>query len=192
MKNLLTLTLIFVLLGTFLLFWIARPEYALQQAVSGNGKTGQAPKADSYMRGIEMNTYSKEGNLEFNLQAQEANFFKNDNLYILEQPHLTAFDAKNPTLPWELTAKTGRMFNNGNRIVFNGDVRLWQLSGLDELKELTSPDMTLFPQKKLAETDSRVKIQTPHVITHGTGMSADLSRETFTLLHNVSGTHDGQ
>jgi LPS export ABC transporter protein LptC len=91
-----------------------------------------------------------------------------------------------PTRHWLLTAASGHVPAGSQRIQFEGDVQIRDLSS-DTSPRVTSDRLDLDMQKNIASTNSPVRIAFgPHVLT-ARGLWADLKGETLRLESQVNG-----
>ncbi len=186
MRNLLLTIMLLGATGVFLLFWLSPPEVFLKKTISDSE---ELPKADSYMLNIDKLDFDENGAKAYHLDATEARHFNRGNLLELDQPNMTVFNPSKGAHPWQMTAEKGSIYNNGARAVFIGDVYAWQNTESNIKNELRTDRLVLFPEKHIAETESRVIITTPKGKTTGVGMWADLNSERFKLLSKVKGVH---
>ncbi|MGV6806670.1 MAG: LPS export ABC transporter periplasmic protein LptC [bacterium] len=189
MKNFLTLSAILFFLGMFLSFWDSPPQYFLSR-VENIQTEDDTPKADSFMRNITSSKFSESGEREILITATNAEFFEPTGRLTFSDPHLT-FYGNESGVPWELSSRLGEAVDNAQRITLHENVRMWQTLKLDDLYELKTESLNIYPSQKLASTDDAVNISGPQGVTRGTGMVADMENETFDLLADVEGVHRG-
>ena len=189
MKNLLPVSLVLILIGLFLLFWESQPEYFIQEKYQQGNSQQPAPKAESFMLQLDMQNFNISGQLNYQLLAKEASFYNNGNYYSLKNPHITAYDKENNAPPWELTADEGKVFDQGKKVELLNNVRMWQIEKLNQVKEITTSELTLFPEDKTMRSDSRVQLSSQQHVTSGTGLRANFARKVFTLQKDVKGVH---
>jgi lipopolysaccharide export system protein LptC len=186
MRNILLTIMLLGSTGIFLLFWLSPPEAFLQKPASD---TTELPNADSYMLKISKLDFNKEGSKAFSLNAIEARHFRRNNKLELDQPKLITYNQQEPNKPWQMNADKGTILKGGERAIFIGNVYAWQDLESGTKNELQTNKLILFPDKQMAETDSKVTITTPRGETIGVGMKADLNSELFKLLSRVKGVH---
>ncbi|MCB1615548.1 MAG: LPS export ABC transporter periplasmic protein LptC [Pseudomonadales bacterium] len=92
--------------------------------------------------------------------------------------------------PWHLRANKGSILENGETVLLNGDVQLWQTRSDIRQTELATEMLILKPQDKYAETDKPVMIKTLSSQTQATGMKTWLDKEYIELVSGVSGHHE--
>ena len=189
MRNILLTIMLLGSTGIFLLFWLSPPEAFLQKPASD---TEELPKADSYMLNISKLDFGKKGAKAFSLEATEARHFRRSNKLELDQPKLISYNQQQSDTPWHMNADKGTILKGGERATFQGNVYAWQDLESGGKNELRTDKLILFPDKHIAETDSKVTITTPRGETVGIGMWADLNSELFKLLSRVKGVHHVQ
>ncbi|HBD11610.1 MAG TPA: LPS export ABC transporter periplasmic protein LptC, partial [Porticoccaceae bacterium] len=84
------------------------------------------PQASSYMINSETRKYDERGRLHLILTTERGQFFEAKKQFAMDAPIVVALDRDSRKPPWRLTAKTGTVFNNGDHIVFQGDVHARQ------------------------------------------------------------------
>lgn len=186
MKNSFLAGLLVIAMVLFVAFWDSPPEMFLGKE---KAKEAAASKANSYMTQSTTRKFDEFGQLAFVLKTTKGQFFKGQNRFVVDQPEITASGADTGEAPWQMTARTGVVFNRGERIVMRGDVHAWQESPPDASRFKT-PELTYYPEKEIAETDRRVTISSPGSRVSGVGMKASLAKQTFHLLAQVKSRHD--
>lgn len=165
MKNSILASLLVIAMVLFVSFWDSPPEMFLGKEAA---KQAAASKANSYMTQSTTRKFDEFGQLTFVLKTSEGQFFKDQNRFVVDLPEITAFGTDIEEAPWEMTAKTGVVFNRGQRIIMRGDVHAWQEAppGASHFK---TPELTYYPEKEIAETSRPVTISSPD---HGSAVSA--------------------
>jgi len=80
-------------IGGFLLIWESPPESFLKPQT---GKVEKLPSADSYMREIISFKFSATGARQFTLSSDNASYYNNKSLLVVENPKLNAAQTSNP------------------------------------------------------------------------------------------------
>ncbi len=110
-----------------------------------------------------------------------------DDFTTLEEPVLTLYAEGNS---WFVSAKQGRITEQGNLFKLIDAVRVWQEKDGIAVLELTTHELWIYVNDKLVKTDGRVKINTPQGSLEATGMEVNLASKNIKLLHRVRGHHE--
>ncbi len=186
MKNSLLAGLLLVAIASFVSFWDSPPEIFLGKE---KAKETTTSKADSYMTLSTTRKFDEFGQLAFIMRTTQGQFFKGQNRFVVDQPEITASGSNTEEAPWQMTARTGVVFNRGERIVMRGNVHAWQETP-PGASHFRTPELVYYPEKELAETDRPVTISSPGSQVSGVGMKASLAQQTFHLLAQVKSRHD--
>lgn len=186
MKNSFFAGLLVIAMVLFVSFWDSPPEMFLGKEKE---KEAAASKANSYMTQSTTRKFDEFGQLAFVLNTTQGQFFKGQNRFVVDQPQITSSGTDADEAFWHMTAKTGVVFNRGERIVMRGDVHAWQEAPPDA-SHFKTPKLTYYPEKEIAETDHSVIISSPGSRVSGVGMKANLAKQTFHLLAQVKSRHD--
>lgn len=146
------------------------------------------PQASSYMINSETRKYDERGRLHLILTTERGQFFEAKKQFAMDAPVVVALDRDSRKPPWRLTAKTGTVFNNGDHIVFQGDVHARQ-SEASGASELRTQKLDYFPDRDLVKSDRRVELTSPGHRIDAIGLKADLDRQVFELRCKVKGLH---
>ena len=145
---------------------------------------------DFYMEGADISQFNELGQLRYRMRAERVAHYPARNITELDAPHLTLFEQQ--ATPWEVSSKEGTIHHetgpeNGSHEVveLNHDVKLQRHSGAGEFMEVTTSMLTLYPDRKYAETDEAVMIESHTGRTTAHGLSADLEAGLLTLYSDV-------
>jgi lipopolysaccharide export system protein LptC len=140
-----------------------------------------------YLTGVTTTQYNQTGTVEYHFTANQMSHFQPDpntvstNDYTtINAPFFTFF--QEDSSPWYVRAQQGRSTQNGELMILQNDVRVWQENEGTEPTVITTSELHIRPQKQVAETDQFVIITRPQIITQGVGMRANLEQETFAIL----------
>jgi lipopolysaccharide export system protein LptC len=142
----------------------------------------------SFVEGVTVVQMDQFGNVADEFHAPMMWHYSDDNTTDIDSPEITLYKDNQP--PWKITAVRGRV--NGN----NKSVLLWDNV---EASQAASPHMpstrilttaiTVYPQRKYAETDQVVTALQPGAMMKSLGLRADMQRGTIELLAHVRGTY---
>ncbi|MEJ2130142.1 MAG: LPS export ABC transporter periplasmic protein LptC [Gammaproteobacteria bacterium] len=145
---------------------------------------------DFYMEGADITQFDELGALRYRMRARRVAHYPSRNVTELDAPHLTFFEHQ-PT-PWEVSSERGTIHHEnrpegGTREVveLNDHVRLERHASPGNFIEVTMQALTLYPQRKYAETDEAVMIQSHTGRTTANGLRADLEAGMLTLHSGV-------
>jgi lipopolysaccharide export system protein LptC len=116
---------------------------------------------------------------------------------ILHNPKDNSATIKNPQfkiyrdgiLSWTVNSQSGIISGKGNRVDLQQHVII---SNPDQTTVLKTPQLIIFPEKKLAITNKPVTLQNPNCFTRSTGLKANLLSKRIDLLSQVRGQYEGE
>ena len=151
-----------------------------------------------YMRNIKTVQYDVDGNLAYQLEALKIDYYggnglttenRHVNAYAtMEKPSMIFYDEKG--YPWRLSAARGESRNDGELIIFTGDVRFWQVKDDTVTTKLTSQSLTVRPGEKLAQTDEPVVAESVAGTIQSIGAKLFIDSGKIELLSAVKGVYD--
>ena len=187
LKHFITLFALLVLTGAFML-WEFSPEHLLRDPEPVRSDFPQAFVIGSHSR-----VFDEQGHLRYILVTDEVNHYQyhanraSDQDYTwIEQPDITLLDPEQP--PWYLSAERGRSNPGEDSLTLLNQVRLWQEAERG-LMEMTTSEITLWPERQFAKTDKPVKMLAPRGNQDAIGLEADLGKNRIQLLSEVRGTY---
>lgn len=152
----------------------------------------------AYMTDIELREYDESGNLRNILTTATAEHFQvnptrpgAEDYTMLQQPQMVFSDAAD-LAPWHLTAKEGKIDQNGQLVTLINDVRVHQRTSEQGLLELLTSELRIKAGQQYAETDKAVKMRAQQGHLDTVGMKAYLSEDRIELLSRVRGTYEPQ
>lgn len=144
---------------------------------------------DFYMEGAEISQFDHLGELRYRMRADRVSHYTARNITELVAPHLILFEDPSP---WEVSSVAGTIHHEvgaetGSREVVElvDDVKLERRSSESDFIEVTTSALTLYPDRKYAETDQAVMIETHTGRTTAHGLRADLQTGQLTLYSGV-------
>jgi len=187
LKHFITLFALLVLAGGFML-WEFSPEDLLRDPEPVRADFPQA-----FVLGSRSRVFDEQGHLRYLLVTDEVNHYQyhanraSDRDYTwVEKPDITLLDPEKP--PWYLSAERGRSNLREDSMTLIDQVRLWQEAERG-LVEMTSPEITLWPERQFAKTDKPVKMRAPGGEQEAVGLEANLDENRIQLLSQVRGTY---
>lgn len=143
---------------------------------------------DLYMEDAVVTQYQGDGSLKYELASTRIRHFKDRNLTQLDDPDLQMHQTDNP--PWTARADEGEIRYQATEedvqeevFYLHQNVFLEQARG-ERFISLRSDDLTIYPDRRYAETDQAVMIDTNAGRTKAVGLAADLERSVLKLSSN--------
>ncbi|MGQ9426173.1 LPS export ABC transporter periplasmic protein LptC [Gilvimarinus sp. F26214L] len=143
-----------------------------------------------YLTGVRTVQYNAAGEVEYRFTTDRMSHFQpagetdSEAAYTaIEAPFFTFYPGG--TAPWYTSARQGRSSANGDLVLLQEDVRVWQ-EGPAGPTVITTSELLIHPQTQVAETDQFVIMTNPRSVARGTGMRADLEQENFAILSEGS------
>ena len=150
------------------------------------------------MRNIKTIQYDADGNLAYQLEALKLDHYTGDGLTAkdrhanayatMERPSMIFYDEKG--YRWRLSAARGESRNDGEIIVFTGNVRFWQVKDDVVTTQLTSQSLAVRPGEKLAQTDKLVVAESIAGTIQSIGAKLFINSGKIELLSAVQGVYD--
>lgn len=149
-----------------------------------------ANQPDLYMQGSRIIQFDADGSERYRLTADQIRHFTSDDTTRLEQPALTVHRPDEP--PWSVRAKHGyirpRVLPGRTReevVYLRNDVVLEQRDDKHRVT-LTTEALYVYPERRFAETDRAVMIETDAGRTMAVGLAGDLGTGVLELSSNDS------
>jgi len=141
-----------------------------------------------YMTNLTLTTYNEDGSLKDSLSAQHWAYLPEQNLSVVEKPHLTVY--KPDQTFWNIDALHGKIeqptLGSIEKITLQEKVTLERpQSATASFILVKSNEMQYLPKIQYAKTDELVTITKQGLQVTGTGMRAFLDKGSMELLHNV-------
>ena len=168
-----------------LLFLLDYSDTGTPPGLPGESDTA-VPHPGYFLSGTTSTQYNDDGELEFTLTTREIRHNPTDDSAKLKTPHFEMF--RQSARSWIGDAQLGRISGDGETLDLEQQVVIRSDDGDTVLK---TPQLTLFPDKKLAKTDKPVTLQNPNGFTRSIGLTADLNHKRIDLLHQVRSQYQG-
>jgi lipopolysaccharide export system protein LptC len=143
---------------------------------------------DYYLINANTVQYTKQGNLDYRLLADQVTHQPKGDTALLTRPKLTGFIPDKP--PWTLSADQGEYFSDGDKL------KLWQHVVAKRFDQsmtdpiiLTTTELTGYLDSKVAETDQPVTIRNQQAELQGVGARLYADQDKFKLLSQVAGSY---
>lgn len=177
-----TLLILVAVLALAVGYWNIRPEGFAPQQV-------QAPlQPDFFMDNPRIRQLNEQGRPVYELTSDKATHQVNSDITELDEPRLQYYrEGEQP--PWQLRARYGEVTSQGDQVLLSQNVIIEQQLDPRTTRRLSTPELTVFPNRDYAETDQAVRIEAGGVTT-ATGMKAYFNDGRIELLSNVRGEHE--
>lgn len=185
MRTWLPLVIVVALISLGLWFTESPPKQLL-----GKRPTQQqhSKAADLVIRDARTRHYNTEGTLAYRVDAERITFFQFErrDRADLTEPRMLFYQDKN--LKWRTESRKGVAFDNGQKVVLEGDVKVAELPqpGIT----LRTAKIVLKPREEFAETDKVVTITDGANLTTGKGMRANLKQDKVEILSDVESSYE--
>lgn len=144
---------------------------------------------DAFMEDVVSTTLDKQGKPKLILKTPKMIHFSKDDTTRLVLPHLTLY--RESPQPWYITSKYAKASQGIETVNF------WEEVEVTHAADLHSPDtkikttaLTVYPNKKTAETTEFITMIQPNMIVTATGMFADMNTGDVKLLSEARGQYD--
>ena len=143
-----------------------------------------ADEPDLLMQGASITQFQDDGSIQYRLQAREIRHFEDRRFTRLLGPDLELHSEPDP--PWRVTSERGEIHGTagapgGERVLLRDAVVVHQAGAGSEFITIRSAALDLYPERKYAETEQDVMIDTEVGRTAARGMQADLTRGLMKL-----------
>lgn len=176
-----------VLTTAAVLLW----EPLRQRSPPGEPETRVSGLPDLTMTGAEILQFEADGSLKYRLEAERIRYFERRRLTRLEAPRLRLYDPQQP--PWLVTSRHGYLRRRGGvdqtpeEIVYLREtVVLAQQFDDGRHLELSTEALYLYPDRRYAETDQDVMIDTNAGRTLASGLQGELDKGLMRLYSNAA------
>lgn len=154
------------------------PEFIPEQAI--------ATHSQYFLINTRSTEYDEQGLLSFTLFSKEIEHNPADDSADMKDPEFELFDAGQRQ--WTVTAQLGTISADGTTLDLQQRVTV---TSEDRSTIMKTPQLTIYPDKKLAKTDKPVTLQNPYGFTRSVGLRADMNRKRVELLEDVRGQYRG-
>ncbi|MFQ5900595.1 MAG: LPS export ABC transporter periplasmic protein LptC [Thermodesulfobacteriota bacterium] len=143
-------------------------------------KLDELPLAGSDMRLDTVHfTENKEGIKEWELTAEDVQYFKDKSVMLLKGVNVRFLSGLNDTITLE--GKEGHLNSDSGDIRISGDVMVTSSAG----QRLYTDSLNYKSDGKMITTESKVSLSGPNITVRGKGLFMDIKNERFVILKNV-------
>jgi LPS export ABC transporter protein LptC len=153
----------------------------------------QQPPIDYTFTRVDYSALDEKGQLRVLVSAKTMIHDRNEKSLVLELPRVRRLNASTSALSQTqavqtLDSRSAKIFDQGKRVLLEGDVRLLSKKQNAEDAELRVDDLTLMAEEKIAFTESTVAIQQGSTTVTGRGLRADFTAQEFEITHDFQST----
>ncbi|HIZ49834.1 MAG TPA: LPS export ABC transporter periplasmic protein LptC [Candidatus Pseudomonas excrementavium] len=164
-------------------YWNIRPASFTPQVI-------QDPlQPDFFMDNARIRQLNEQGQPVYDLVSVRAAHQVGDDVTELDDPKLLYY-REGEQQPWDVQARYGEVSAGGDRVDLSQNVVIEQQLAGQPVRRLSTPALSIFPDRHFAETDRSVRIEAANGVTTATGMEANFNDGAIKLLSNVRGEHD--
>ena len=149
-------------------------------------QTQQPLPPSYYLVNARSKQFNPQGKLDSIATSESIQHDPRDNSAKLQQPFFTFYKQGRPA--WTLQAESAHIDERGQKIVFQQRV---VISSSDQQTQIKTPQLVVFPDKKLAKTDQPVTLLNLNGFTRAIGLTADFHKNEIHLLNQVRGQYNG-
>lgn len=153
----------------------------------GSGAVRHEP--DYYLTDFELTEMGPDGTPAHRLEAEDLYHYPDDASARLARPRLILY--QDAGAYWDITADRGLVQERDRQILLHGEVHI-RHAGVTpgEVLEIHTRDLSVWPDRRQAETAAAVRIEHRTGVTRAVGMRVDLARQRLDLLEHVQGEYE--
>ena len=141
---------------------------------------------DYFLKNFTATTMDDTGKPSYQIKAHHLEHYPDDDSMKLQQPLFSFY--KDKTKTWTAQANEALILNNSEIIQLKGDVVLRKVLNPAENSEplfLTAEQLTIEPERNIAHTKSKIKLNKGKSYIQADGMRADMKNNKIEFLSNT-------
>jgi len=136
---------------------------------------------DYFLENFTATTMDTNGNPAYKIESSYLEHFPDDDSMALQNPFISFYE--NNIKIWTVQSKQAFIFEDGDKIEFEGQVELNQLKNINKKAiRLSAEQLTVEPQKSLAYTKSNIKLSQGENFIQAKGMRANMKKNRIEFL----------
>ncbi len=167
-----------------LVFLLSYSETGAPPTLNTEATTNKLPQY--YLHKVKTIEYDEAGRPDIKFSGETVKHDPVQNNTQIDSPEFLLFE--NGIHNWTVSSQSGVMHGQGEQVDLEQKVLIESTDGETILK---TPQLAVFPQKKLAKTGKPVTLQNPNGFTRSIGLNADLGKKRIDLLNEVRGQYQG-
>jgi lipopolysaccharide export system protein LptC len=159
------------------------------RSFSGDAQATQSPTIpDLIATDGHLIQFNKKGTMAYQFFSQKSEHYKQQNRTDFTKPIGYYYSEKHQ--PWKVTADKGRALHGTEEIHLSGNVHLQQRAGVNNKETtLTTTQVTIYPQKDMAENDVLTHAKQPGIAVSSIGFRANFKEGKVVLLSQAQGNY---
>lgn len=142
---------------------------------------------DYLITGLSIESYTENGTLSQQIDADKATHYPHNNSIDFEQPKVILRQGNSPQ--WGITSKTGQLIGD-ETLQLNGNIQIVPLQDSVGIFSLSTEALTIDLLKHIADTDAQVIIESNSTKLKAIGMNMNLNSQLTVFKSQVRGIHD--
>lgn len=144
--------------------------------------------ADYFVSDFHATIFDQQGKPYYKLKASHMEHFADDETVAMQFPEIEFL--REAELPWIAVAESGTAYQDRDILLLKGKVTITHAAASENQRlTLTTQDLRIDLQKKIADTKAEVHVQTKSSTIMAQGMRLNLINNTLILDANVRGTY---
>ncbi len=144
--------------------------------------------ADYFVSDFYATIFDQHGKPYYKLKASHMEHFADDETVALQYPEIEFL--RDAEQPWTAVAESGTLYQDRDILLLKGKVTITHAAVSENQRlTLTTQDLSIDLQKKIADTKAEVHAQTKSSTIMAHGMHLNLTNNTLVLDANVRGTY---
>lgn len=142
---------------------------------------------DYIISGLSLENYNDKGLLNQQIESESATHFPHDNSVVFEQPKIILRQGSTPQ--WGITSNNGQLIQD-KQLVLTGNIQVVPMQEDEGAFSLSTEKLTIDLEKQIADTDSKVLIESDKTKLTAIGMKMNMNDQVTTFKSQVRGIHD--
>lgn len=158
-------------------------ETGIQPAINEASQTNGS--SEFYLINVHSRQYDELGTLDTTINSTHIKHRPSDNSIQVDEPLINLYDQG--LAQWKISAQRGVIYDEGDKIDLTQRV---VIISNDQITSLKTPQLFIYPNKKLVNTEQAVTLHSANGFTRAVGMRANLAEKTIVLLDKVRGQYE--
>lgn len=150
--------------------------------------TVNSTQPDAFMENVVATIINSEGKRSLIIESPKMVHYPTNNVTHIQAPHITVFrDSKEP---WHIQSEYAKATEGIDEIFF------WDNVVINHAKDTSAPNttfktatLTVFPERKIAQTKDAIILLQPETTIHAVGMMANLDEGIIKLMSQTRGEY---
>lgn len=143
---------------------------------------------DAFMEDVVAVILDKQGKPKMKIASPYMVHYPQNDMTELETPKITLY--RQSATPWFITSKYGKALQGIKQVDFWNNVNIHHAADEKAPATLIKTDtLTIYPQAKLADTQSKITLEQPGLVVKAVGMHVDMNAGDIKLLSQARGEY---